>query len=457
MSMGSGATEVRTEPTLSGLRSILRYAKQPLKRFEDARAFSNRATAFELFGVYHLMIFDPELIETVLIAEHASFGKDAFVRDLEKVLGNGLLNSEGQVWRRQRKLAAPSFQRSEIAAYGEQMVDCARRFLLDVESGQPIDVHAGMMHLTLDILVKTLFGAEVSRVAEVEQALDGVMREYTPLAISLRNGLPDWLTFASRRRIAQLRTALDSVVLDLIAAKTRSPSPGTDLLSRLIASTDAEGGLSHAELRHQTMTLFLAGHETTALVLTYALRLLSLHPQVAARARREVADVIGERAPSVADLPELAFTRAVLDETLRLFPPAWALARLSLRDCVIGDLTCKADTQVVLALDYAAGSAFFQPSRAISARTLVDEARAAPLRLHAVRSGPARVHWQPLCHDRGTPGSRGVPSPWQISLAARTSAQAITCDHVTPERAGAHALRAPLTSALARLFREASV
>jgi cytochrome P450 len=346
--MGNGAIEVRAEPSLSGLGSILRYAKQPLRRFEDARAFSKRATAFELFGVYHLMIFDPELIETVLITDHASFEKDAFVRDLEKVLGKGLLNSEGQPWRRQRKLAAPSFQRSEIAAYGEQMVDCAQRFLRGVEAGQPIDVHAGMMHLTLDILVKTLFGTEVSRATEVEQALDGVMREYTPLRISLRNGLPEWLTFTSRRRIAQLRAALDSVVLELIAQKTRSADPGKDLLSRLIASTDPEGGLSDAELRDQTMTLFLAGHETTALVLTYALRLLSLHPQLAERARREVAEVIGGRAPSVADLPALTFTRAVLDETLRLFPPAWALARVSLRDCAISELACRARTEVVI-------------------------------------------------------------------------------------------------------------
>jgi cytochrome P450 len=347
--MASGSVELKSEPSLSGLAPLLRYANRPLKRFEDARSFSARATAFEVLGTYHLMIFDPELIETVLIADHASFEKDAFVRDLEQVLGKGLLNSEGQQWRRQRKLTAPSFQRSEIGAYAEQMVDCAQGYLAGLNEGEPFDVHAGMMHLTLDILVKTLFGTEVSRVQEVEQALDGVMLEYTPLRISLRNGLPEWMTFRSRRRIARLRAALDSVLLELIAERKQRASAGTDLLSRLLGTSDAQGGLSDAELRDQTMTLFLAGHETTALALTYALRLLSLHPQAAERARREVARVVGQRAPSMADLPELTFTRAVLDETLRLFPPAWALARVSLQDRALAEFVCKAGTEVVIA------------------------------------------------------------------------------------------------------------
>jgi len=138
-------------------------------------------------------------------------------------------------------------------------------------------------------------------------------------------------------------------LLELIAEKKRNAGTGSDLLSRMLAATDAEGGLSDAELRDQTMTLFLAGHETTALALTYALRLLSLHPGVAERARREVRHVVGNRLPRLADLPELTFTRAVLDETLRLFPPAWALARVSLEDSTLGEYACRAGTEVVIA------------------------------------------------------------------------------------------------------------
>jgi cytochrome P450 len=347
--MSPGPVELRCEPSLSGFGSLFRYANRPLKRFEDARSFSARATAFEVFGTYHLMLFDPELIEVVLISEHASFEKDAFIRDLEQVLGKGLLSSEGKQWRRQRKLAAPSLQRAEIGVYAEQMVDSAERFLSEMPDGQPIDVHAGMMHLTLDILVRTLFGTEISRVREVESALDGVMHEYSPLRIALRNGLPHWMTFASRQRIAKLRAALDSVLLELLAERKQATRRGTDLLSRLLASRDAEGGMTDTELRDQTMTLFLAGHETTALALTYALRLLSLHPKVAECARREIQAVVGKRSPSLQDLPALTYTRAVLDETLRLFPPAWALARVSLHDRALGEFACKAHTEVVIA------------------------------------------------------------------------------------------------------------
>ena len=345
--MVGGPITLPGTPKLSGLGSLVRYANRPLLRFEDARRVSERATAFDLLGTYHLVIFEPELIESVLIGDHAAFSKDAFVRDLQAILGEGLLNSEGAHWRRQRKLAAPSLQRSEIAAYAEQMVECTQVFLNGLEAGRPFDVHAAFMHLTLDILVRTLFGTEISRVSEVEAALDGVMHEYTPQRMALRTGLPHWMTFRSRRRIARLRTALDSVLLELIAERKQRRSPGTDLLSRMLAASDSEGGLSDAQLRDETMTMFLAGHETTALALTYAFRLLALNPRAAERARSEVRRVLSGRAPTLNDVPALTYTRAVLDEALRMFPPAWAIAREAISDCQVGEYTCKAGTELI--------------------------------------------------------------------------------------------------------------
>ncbi len=229
------------------------------------------------------------------------------------------------------------------------MVDCAERFVAGLKSGATFDAHAAMMHLTLDILARTLFGMEVARVGEVGAALEGVMLEYTPLRITLRTALPPWVTFRSRARLARLRAALDSVLLELLAERKQRTELGTDLLSRLLASGDADGGLSDAELRDQTMTLFLAGHETTALVLTYALRLLALHPAAAERVRRELKRVLGRRTPGVQDLPELVFTRAVLDETMRLYPPAWAMAREAQRDLELAELECPAHTEVIIA------------------------------------------------------------------------------------------------------------
>jgi cytochrome P450 len=340
--------ELKSQPSLSGFGSLLRYSKRPLKRFEDARSFSARATAYELLGTRTQVIFDPELIESVLIGNHAAFSKDAFVRDLSAILGEGLLNSEGEHWRRQRKLAAPSFQRTEIARYADEMVECTERFLRELKDGEPFDVHAAFMHLTLDILVRTLFGTEISRVHEVEDALDGVMDEYSPLRMALRVALPAWLSVLSKRRIARVRSALDSVLLELIAVRKQREGSAGDLLSRLVAAGDAQGGFSDTQLRDETMTLFLAGHETTALTLTYTMRLLALHPAAAERAQREVRRALAGRSPTLADLPALPFTRAVLDESMRLFPPAWAMTREAIADCELGEYACPAGTQVII-------------------------------------------------------------------------------------------------------------
>lgn len=339
---------LKSQPSLSGVGSLLRYARQPLKRFEDARSFSARACAYDLLGNYTQVVFDPELIESVLIGNHAAFRKDSFVRDLGAILGEGLLTSEGETWRRQRKLAAPSFQRTEIARYAEQMVECSERFLGGLKDGEPFDVHAAFMHLTLDILVETLFGMETTHAREVADAIDHVMLEYTPLRMALRVALPPWVSMLSYRRLARLRSALDSVLLGLIAARKQEEATGHDLLSRLLASSDLDGGFSDAQLRDETMTLFIAGHETTALALTYTLRLLAQHTAAAERAQREVRSVLAGRSPSLADLPHLHFTRAVLDESLRLFPPAWAFTREAIADCELGEFECPAGTQLII-------------------------------------------------------------------------------------------------------------
>lgn len=346
--MSGGGVELRSQPSLSGLGSLIRYANRPLQRFEDARSFSARATAYDLLGIHSQVIFDPELIETVLIGNPGAFCKDPFMRDLGAVLGNGLLNSDGDEWRKQRKRAAPPFQRAEIASYAEQMVECSERFLRDLADGEVFDVHAAFMHLTLEILVQTLFGTEMSRAEEVEAAMAGVMLEYAPLRVALRIALPGWFNTRSFRRIARLREALDSVLLGVIAERRKRGGADHDLLSRLLRGGEEQGGFSDAQLRDETMTLFLAGHETTALVLTYTLRLLALHPAAAEQARREVHHVLGGRSVTVADLPALRFTRAVLDESMRLFPPAWAMAREAAVDCELGEFACPAGTQVVM-------------------------------------------------------------------------------------------------------------
>lgn len=353
----SRAGRLEVTPALSGFRSMLKYKKQPLRRFEDARLLSDRMVAFQVLGIPYITLFDLESIEQVLVTEHAVFGKDSFTRDLRRMLGTGLLTSEGELWRRRRKLAAPSFQRREVAVYGNVMAERAEEFVQSQEAGRVFDVHSGLMHLTLDILVRALFGTRISRAAEVEHLLDLLMMDYLPVAAAWRVALPEWFPLSSRSRLDRVRQKLDVILFELISerkvALDRAPvssplSAPTDLLARLMQAEDEGGSLSEVALRDEAMTLFLAGHETTALSLTYTLRLLARHEHVADRLFRELEGVLAGRTPTMADLPELPYTRAVIDEALRLYPPAWAFGRTPVTDVVVGGVRVPEGTQVII-------------------------------------------------------------------------------------------------------------
>lgn len=349
----ASAEHLTPVPALSGFRSMLRYWKRPLARFEAARLASDRAVAFDLLGLHYMALFDLDAIEQVLVTRHAAFEKDSFTHDLRHVLGTGLLTSEGELWRRHRKLLAPSFQRGEIAGYGSTFAERARAFVESQPEGVVFDVHSQMMHLTLDILVRALFGTKVSRADRVERLLDQLMWEYLPAREALRVALPEWVPLPSRKRLPKLRADLDAILFELIEGRRRrgeaeEPGAQNDLLGRLMQAQDASGSLSEAALRDEAMTLFLAGHETTALSLTYVLRLLALHPEEERRVREEIERVLGARAPALVDLPSLPYTRAVIDEALRLYPPAWAVGRQPLEDTLIAGIWVPKGTQVVI-------------------------------------------------------------------------------------------------------------
>lgn len=347
----------RLEPVLelSGPWSILRFARQPLRRFELARSLSPHAVAFRVLGLSYVVFFEPSAVEQILVARNAAFSKDRFTRDLRRVLGTGLLTSEGELWRRRRKLVAPSLQRQEIAEYGPVMAERAAAFVAEQPAGACFDVHSAMMHLTLDILVRALFGTELGRPGEVERVLDRIMEEYSPASESLRVSLPDWVPISSRARLAGLSAELDDILFELMARKKAAlgaaeaaGTPAADLLTRLMRASDEEGSLSERALRDEAMTLFLAGHETTALTLTYALRLLALHPRERLQLQQELRRVLAGRMPTMADLPALPFTRGVIDESLRMYPPAWALAREPGEDIELDGVEIAAGTQLLV-------------------------------------------------------------------------------------------------------------
>jgi cytochrome P450 len=296
-------------------------------------------------GPLHVTLLShPDLVEDVLVTRNRLWQKDRFLQNLRPVLGDGLLSSEGDFWRRQRRLAQPAFHRDRIAAYGEIMVAHASRLATKWRDGETRDVHKDMMRLTLEIVAETLFTSSRAHVGDhaddVGHALEGVLGVVTdPIELFL----PFLKRFPTpaRRRFNRAVAKLDSIIYGLIEQRRKSGEGETnDLLSMLLHVRDDDGTrMSDKQLRDECMTIFLAGHETTALNLSWTWHLLSQDPRVAAKLWREIDDVLGGprgRPATFADLPNLRYASHVVAESLRLYPPAWSMGREALADVEVG-------------------------------------------------------------------------------------------------------------------------
>jgi cytochrome P450 len=243
----------------------------------------------------------------------------------------GLLTAEGEAHLRQRRLAQPAFHRQRLRGYGSAMIDCTTQYRSRLVDGETRDMHSEMMKLTLHIVGRTLFDVDTSADAdEIGQCLHSFLHSFNftmlPFYPLVRN-----LPLPQVRRIHATREALDRYIYRIIEERRQSGRDHGDLLSMLIAATDGDGegasSLTDSQLRDECVTLLLAGHETTANALTWTLYLLSQHPAVETRLLAELDAVLGDREPTVDDLPKLSYCEQVVAESLRLYPPAYAIAR----------------------------------------------------------------------------------------------------------------------------------
>jgi cytochrome P450 len=325
-------------PGLPFFGHSLPYLRDPLGFLRATAGRHGDVVRVSIGPLQMTLVSHPELVESVLVTQNRLWQKDRFMRVLRPVLGDGLLSSEGDFWRRQRRLAQPAFHRDRIAAYGGIMVDHATRLVNQWRHGQVRDVHKDMMRLTLEIVAETLFGAQVGDHAEeVGEALEAVL---TVVADPMEIFLPflKHLPTPQRRRFDRAIAKLDSILYGIFEQRRRSETPETgDLLSMLLQAQDEDGTrMSDKQLRDECMTLFLAGHETTALNLSWTWLLLSQHPDVDAKLARELRDVLGDRPATFADLPNLHYAGHVIAESLRLYPPAWSLGREAREDVDLG-------------------------------------------------------------------------------------------------------------------------
>ena len=314
--------------------------RAPIPFFTELAQTYGDAVQFKVGPQVIILVNHPDLIREVLVTQHRSFHKSLVLQRTKIILGEGLLTSEDELHLRQRRLAQPAFHRDRIARYADVMVQRAAAMRASWQDGAIVDMHHEMMRLTLEVVAKTLFDADMEgEQDEIGAALTSLI-ELFPLLMNpmstIWQKLPVPSTFRFRRAIKRL----DRTIYGIIDERRASGEDRGDLLSMLLLAQDVEGdggGMSDLQLRDEAMTLFLAGHETTANALAWTFYLLAQHADVARELRRVVDEVVGDRLPTAADYPRLQYVEQVLAESMRLYPPAWAVSRLALEDVRIGE------------------------------------------------------------------------------------------------------------------------
>ncbi len=319
--------------------NLREFRADPLGFLTDcARRFGD-VVAIRLGPAQIRVLNHPDLVEDVLVTKNRLFRKHFALREARPSLGDGLLTSEGDFWRRQRRLAQPAFHRDRIEAYGRVMVEYTERMLRGWTDGQARDVQADMMRLTLEIVTKTLFDADISgESTDVAHAMETLMEGFTDRVNRLVK-LPVWVPVPANLRFRRAMRVVEDALNAIIADRRRTGEDRGDLLSMLLQAQDDEGdgtGMTDRQLRDEAVTLFMAGHETTANTLAWVWYLLSLHPGAEAALHAELDAVLGGRPPEVADLPRLVYADQVVSEALRVMPTVWLVGREATEPTEVG-------------------------------------------------------------------------------------------------------------------------
>jgi len=326
--------------------------RDPLRFLEDCHRTYGDVVQIRFFPWRSFLFTHPREIRHILQENHRNYWKGIVFAKLKRVGSEGLVFSDGDLWRRQRQLAQPAFHRERVAAMAGMMSDATAamldRWQSQAPAQQPFDVASEMSRLTLEIVARALFGTSLGADEdEFRRAVSGGLA-YANHLVNHFFALPLAIPTPANRRGRRAIASLDRIVWKLIAERRSDTRDRGDLLGMLVHARDAETHetMTDQQLRDEAVTFLVAGHETTAVALSWTWHLLGAHPDVERRLHAEVDEVLGRRVPGVVDLGALRYTRMVIEESMRLFPPVWATNRQAYGDDVVGGQTIHKDDTV---------------------------------------------------------------------------------------------------------------
>jgi cytochrome P450 len=328
------------------VRNVPRLYLNWITFFEELTREYGDIVYFELPGLSLCMINHPRYVESLLVTNHNSIVKSKNYRALSRMLGNGLIVSDGEFWRRQRRLVQPAFHAALLKRHIELMTAATDRMLDDWRPARILDAREEMMQVTLEIASDTLLGTAMKDQARrVTSALSALMNQYAGLGIYV---VPPWIPTPNNMRARSNVRNIDNVIAEIVRGHVASDH-GEDLLSILLSSRDEIGRpMPERELRDEIVTLFLAGHETTANAMAWTLYLLARHPSVEALLVSELRCVLGDRHPTSSDLPHLKYTLQVIKESMRLYPPVGGIGREAITGMKLGEYSVPAGTNIFI-------------------------------------------------------------------------------------------------------------
>lgn len=329
------------------LRTLINLYRNPLTTMQNLAHEYGDIVEFRIGRQPVYLLNHPDLVEAVLVTNSRIASKRLGSRLMRRLLGVGLITSQDEEHLQQRRMLQPLFHRQYLAGFDSLMVECARQACKGWRVGEPLDIFEEMADLTLEIVGRTLFSAEFKPEAEAIRRAIAVVQGRTNITFMLFGEVAENLPLPMTRRTRQAVELLDSSIARVIANR-RNQDQQDDLVSMLISAEDSNGKLSDTQVRDQAMTIFVAGFETMAVALTWTWYLLAQHPEVEARFYNEVNQVLAGRLPGADDVPNLKYTRQVLSEVLRLYPPVWAHGRRLSASCRLGGWDLPAGSYVII-------------------------------------------------------------------------------------------------------------